>query len=194
MSKSSVALVAGRVRKKSSRKAVANRLVGGAAVACVVIGCGYTVYSNIIAASVYPTLGTAGYDEPVVRQPQVATRSIAQRFSEVFASLPEQAPAAISATMFNERFAASAPESVPSNAASAAPPPEAPKLAEAPKTVPAPKLAEAKPADAPKAEAVKAKPAPQQLALNVPPRRGPRRLPPSQASPCATWPSAPRPR
>ena len=70
-------------------KAVANRLVGGAAVACLVIGCGYTVYSNIIAASVYPTLGTAGYDEPVVRQPKVATRSIAQRFAEVFAALPE---------------------------------------------------------------------------------------------------------
>jgi Protein of unknown function (DUF2778) len=178
MSKSSVALVAGRVRKTSSVKAVANRLVGGAAVACVVIGCGYTVYSNIIAASVYPTLGTAGYDEPVVRQPQLATRSIAQRFSEVFASLPEQAPAAISATMFNERFAAAAPESVASNAA-AAPAPEAPKLAEAPKTVAtvAVKVAEAKPADAPKpADAAKSadktkQAAPQQVAMATPPAR-----------------------
>src|SRR5882724_1253958 len=147
MSKSSVALVAGRVRKRSSGKAAVNRMVGGAAIACIVIGCGYTVYSNIIAASVYPTLGTTGYDEPVVRQPTVASRSIAQRFSEVFASLPEQAPAAISATMFNERFAASAPEGVASNAASA---PEAPKLAEAPKTVAPVKVAEAKPVDAPK--------------------------------------------
>jgi type VI secretion system (T6SS) effector TldE1-like protein len=178
MSKSSVAL-AGRVRRKSSRKAVANRLVGGAAVACVVIGCGVTVYNNIIAASVYPTLGTAGYDEPVVRQPQVATRSIAQRFSEVFASLPEQPPAAISATMFNERFGAAAPESVASNAASA-PAPEAPKLAEAPKTVAAVavKVAEAKPselkpADTPKPADAKSadksrQAAPQQVAMAAP--------------------------
>ena len=174
MSKSSVALVAGRVRKTSSVKAVANRLVGGAAVACVVIGCTYTVYTNIIAASVYPTLGTAGYDEPVVRQPKVASRSIAQRFSEAFASLPEPAPPAISATMFNERFGASAPESVASNAASA-PAPEAPKLAEAPKTVAtvAVKVAEAKPADASKqadaksADKSKAA-APQQVAMAAP--------------------------
>src|SRR5262249_51333451 len=82
--------------------------------------------------------------------------------------------AAISPTMFNERFAASAPDSVPSNAASAAPAPDAPSLAEAPRTVPAVKLAEAKPADAAKPDAAKldaakAKPAPQQLALNAPP-------------------------
>src|SRR5262249_37851815 len=69
MSKSSVALVAGRVRKKSTGKSVANRMFGGAAIACIVIGCGFTVYNNIIAANVYPTLGSAGYDEPVVRRP-----------------------------------------------------------------------------------------------------------------------------
>jgi len=171
MSESGVALVVGNIRKKSSGKA-SSRLLGGAAIACMVVGCGWTVYSNIIAASVYPTLGNTGYDEPVVR-PRVASRSTAQMIGDAFAALPviekRTTVAAISPTMFNERFAAAAPESVPSNAASAAPPPEAPKLAEAPKTVPAPKLAEAKPADAPKAEAVKAKPAPQQLALNVPP-------------------------
>jgi hypothetical protein len=171
MSKSSVAL-AGRVRKKSSRRGVTNRLVGGAAIACVVAGCGFTVYSKIIAASVYPTLGTAGYDEPVVRQPQVATRPITQRLAEAFEALPEPAPAAISATMFNERFAASAPESVASNAASA-PVPEAPKLAEAPKTVPV-KVAEAKPVEAPKAaDAAKSadkskQSAPQQVAMATP--------------------------
>jgi hypothetical protein len=139
-------------------------LLGGVAIACIVVGCGWTVYSNIIAASAYPTLGTAGYDEPLVR-PKVASRSTAQIISDAFAALPviekRTTVAAISPAMFNERFAAAAPESVPSNAASAARP-EAPKLAEAPDTVPAPKLAEAKP------EVAKAKPA-QQLALNVPP-------------------------
>jgi hypothetical protein len=116
------------------------------------VGCSWTVYSNIIAASVYPTLGTAGYDEPVTARPRLASRSTAQAVSDAFAALPAEAPpaiekpatvAAISSTMFNERFAAAEPQSVPSNAASAAPPPEAPKLAEAPKPAAAPKIAEA---------------------------------------------------
>ena len=166
--KSSVALVAGNIGRKSGR--TSNRLLGGAAIACMVIGCGWTVYSNVIAASVYPTLGNAGYDEPVVR-PAVVSRSTTQIIADAFAALPmiekPATVAAISPTMFNERFAAAAPESVPSNAASAAPAGEAPKLAEAPKTVPAGKLAEAKPADA-KTDVSKAKPAPQQLALNAP--------------------------
>src|SRR5215475_9248715 len=87
MSKSSVVLVAGRVRKKSSGKAVAKRLLGGAAVTCLVIGCGWTVYTNIIAASVYPTLGSAGYDEPVIKAHTVASRSVAQAVNDGFAAL-----------------------------------------------------------------------------------------------------------
>jgi Protein of unknown function (DUF2778) len=170
MSKSSVELVAGRVRKKSSGKAVTTRLLGGAGVVCLVLGAGTVVYNNIIAASVYPTLGTTGYDEPVIKRPQVASRSIAQTLDDAFAALPEQRPAiekpetvaAISPTMFNERFAASAPEGVASNAANAAEPVQAPRLAEAPKPAAAPKLAEApKPKQA----------APAQLALNVPPQQ-----------------------
>ena len=156
-----------------------NRLFGGAAIACIVIGAGFTVYNNIIAASVYPTLGSAGYDEPVFK-PKVASRSTSQIISDSFAALPDGAPsiakpetvAAISPDMFNERFAASAPASVASNAASAEPPPAAPKLAEAPKPAAATKVAEAKPVETPKAaEAGKSKtaPAPQQVALNVPP-------------------------
>ena len=156
-------------------------MFGSAAIACLVIGCGFTVYNNIIAANVYPTLGAAGYDEPVIKRPQAATRSIAERFSEVFAALPEQTGvveksvdiAAIPPTMFNERFAAAAPQSVESNAASA---PEAPTLAEAPKTVPAPKLAEAKPAEPSKSDATRAKQAPQQVAaLSPPPAPAPSR-------------------
>jgi hypothetical protein len=157
--------------------AVSNRLVGGFAIACVVIGCGWTVYRNIISASVYPTLGTAGYDEPVVRQPRLASRTTEEAVNDAFAALPEPPPviakpatvAAISPDMFNERFAAAAPQSVASNA-NAAPPVEAPKLAEAPKPAAAAKFAEAKP-ETPKPVDAKAKPAaaPQQVALNVPP-------------------------
>jgi Protein of unknown function (DUF2778) len=176
MSKSSVALVAGRVRRKSSGKAF-NRLLGGAAIACIVIGAGWTVYNNIIAASVYPTLGTASYDEPVVR-PRLASRSTAEIISDAFAALPEAVPsiakpetvAAISPDMFNERFAASAPASVASNAASAAPV-VAPQLAESSKSAAATKIAETRPAETRAAETAKSKtaPAPQQVALNAPP-------------------------
>jgi Tlde1 domain len=170
MSKSSVALVAG-VRKKSSGMAASTRLFGGTAIVCLMLGAGWTVYNNIIAANVYPTLGTSGYDEPVAKRAKVASRSMSQALDDAFAALPAQAAsvakresvASISPTMFNERFAAAEPQSVPSNAANGAPP-EAPKLAEAPRPSAAPKLA----------EAPKTKPAaPQQVALNVPPPPAP---------------------
>jgi hypothetical protein len=126
-----------------------------------VIGCGWTVYSNIINASAYPTIGNADHVEAVVRRPKVAERSTVQVIHETFATLAEQRPvvASITMDMFNERFSAAHADAVASNAASAAPP-EAPKLASAPKPVEAPKLAEAQKTR----EA-----APAQLALNVPP-------------------------
>ena len=188
MSKSTVGLTA-RKRKSSSRKASSYSLFGGPALACLVLGCGWAVYSNILSASVYPTLGSAGYDEPVVRRsPAVATRSATQVVSDAFAALPGSAPvieqpatvASIPPLMFNERFAAAGPQGV----ASAVPPepvsapsqqPPALKLAEAAKeaprstqdtskeaqkTVSAPKLAEA-----PKLRQA----APAQVAMNVPP-------------------------
>jgi hypothetical protein len=146
--------LAGRFRGQS-KKANSHRLFSGAAALCLAIGCGWTVYTNIFAANVYPTLGTAGYDEPVVKLPRkVAVRSASQAVSEVFSLIGKpETVAALSPDMFNERFAAAAPQSVASNAASAeplpaAPAPVAPKLAEAPK---------------PKESA------PAQVALNVPP-------------------------
>jgi len=177
MSKSTGSLTA-RKPKNSSRKAISRRLFGGVALACLVLGCGWTVYSNILSASVYPTLGDAGYDEPVIRRPpMVATRSVTQAVEDGFAALHETAPvieepatvASITPFMFNERFAASQPQAV----ASAVPPepvtapsqqPAPPKLAEAPKTVSASKLAEApRPKQA----------APAQVAMNVPPPAAP---------------------
>src|ERR1700760_3231248 len=159
MSTRSVAL-AGRHRRKSSGKAISHTLFGGAAVVCLVIGCGWTVYSNIINASAYPTIGNAEHVEGVARRPKLAERSNVQVVHETFAALAEQRPvvASITQDMFNERFSAAQPASVASNAASAAP-------------VDAPKLAEAKPVETPKlAEAPKTKQAaPAQLALNVPP-------------------------
>jgi Protein of unknown function (DUF2778) len=166
MSTSKVAL-AGRYRGQS-KQANSHRLFSGVAAACLAICCGWTVYSNILASSVYPTLGTTGYDEPIVQLPHViATRNATQAVSEVFSLIGKpETVAALTPDMFNERFSASERRSVASNAASAAPspaaqPPAAPKLAEAPKTkdrasaqlalavpppTPAPQPAEVKPA------------------------------------------------
>jgi len=135
--------------------------LASAAVACLVLGCSYVVYSNILAASVYPTLGDAGFDEPLTKpRAEPARRDTTQAITDVFAALSDPTPmisrpatttAAISPTMFNERFAAAAAEGVPSRAAEAAPRIEAPKLAEALRP-----------------EAAKRKEAATQVALNVP--------------------------
>lgn len=105
-------------------------VLGAAVIGCVVLA-GWTIYNNIFAASVYPTVGSSGYDEPVVkRAPRVALREAGEAIRETFALLPDrlQVAAPISREMFNERFAAAATQGVESNAASAAP---ATKVAEA---------------------------------------------------------------
>jgi hypothetical protein len=118
-------------------------VLGAAVVGCVVLA-GWTIYNNIFAASVYPTVGSSGYDEPVVkRTPKVALREAGEAIRETFALLPDrlQVAAPISREMFNERFAAAATQGVESNAASAAP---ATKVAEAtPKPTIVAKVAEA---------------------------------------------------
>lgn len=116
--------------RKSSRKMTTQNVLGAAVIGCVALA-GWTVYNNIFAASVYPTVGSSGYDEPVVkRAPRVALREAGEAIRETFALLPDrlQVAAPISREMFNERFAAAATQGVESNAASAAP---ATKVAEA---------------------------------------------------------------
>jgi hypothetical protein len=139
MNTSSVAY-AGGTRRNYSRKALSPKLFGSAAVACLLLGASYAVYSNIFAASVYPTLGSAGFDEPVVRlRPEpVASASATDLVKDAFAALPaiekpETTMAAASPSLtFSDRFAAAKPQAVESHAAEGAPPP-APKLAEATK-------------------------------------------------------------
>lgn len=163
--------------RKSSRKASSPNIVGAAAIGALVLGCGWTVYSNIIASSPYPTLGVANYDEPVVkRAPKVALREAGAAVKEVFALLPDrlQVAAPISREMFNERFAAAAAQGVESNAANAAPstkiaevkPAEATKVAEAPKAQGPAKIADA-------AKAKRAPDAPVQVALADPAQTAP---------------------
>jgi hypothetical protein len=159
-------------RKKSSRKVIPQHFLGGVAIAAVVLGCAWTVYSNVFGASIYPSVNTAAFDAPVVKNSTVvAARPARPAFNEVFAALPQSAPKVsapetVSASiMFNERFAASAAQGdtlwpserqIPATQLAAASP-----TAEAPKKTETPKLA-----DAPKTKEVA--PAPTQVALNVP--------------------------
>ena len=164
-------------RRKPSRKGIPPYFLGGVAVTGLVLGCAWTVYTNVLGASVYPTVNSAAFEAPVVKNPiAVAARPVRPAFNEIFASL-EQRPLVMpapenvaSSLMFNERFAASAPQGeLPRSVASqpvettklaeASPPAEAqkgvqaPKLVETPKpkvSAPATKLALSIPASAPK--------------------------------------------
>ncbi len=144
-------------RRKPSRKGVPQHFLGGVAVAGLVLGCAWTVYTNVIGASVYPSVNSAAFEAPVIKKPTaVAARPVRPAFNEIFASLPQQslvipAPENVaSSLMFNERFAAAAPQGEPSR--SVAPQPvEAPKLAEALPPAEMPKAAQTtKPAEAAK--------------------------------------------
>jgi len=143
-------------RRKSSRRGISSRFLGSFAVVGLVLGCAWTVYVNVFGAGLYPSLNNAAFEAPAAGHSTIAaTRAVRPAFNEIFASLPEP-PVAISAPvtaqasiMFNERFAAAAPQGVPPR------PVEEPKLAAA---VP--------PAGAPKPKV--AAPPPTQLALSVP--------------------------
>jgi type VI secretion system (T6SS) effector TldE1-like protein len=163
--------------KRSSRKFIPQNFLGGAAIACLVLGSAWTVYTNVFRADVYPTLDSANFDAPVIkRAPAVAAREPQSVVSEAFAALGEQAPVAKSIALapastlsFDDRFAASAPQGV-----EPAPQPETSKVAEAPKPPAAtPKLAEtakSKSETSRLAEAPKPKAAPVQVAA-LPPQR-----------------------
>ena len=162
--------VAAHNRKKSSRKVLPQHLLGSVAVAAVVLGCAWTVYSNVFGASIYPTMNSAAYEAPVVKQSSVAAaRPARPAFNEVFASLPAPTPkisvpeSVPSSIMFNERFAASAPQGEAPRRIEATQMAEALPQVEAPKKIESPKLAEAA---RPKEAAPQ--PAPVQLALSVP--------------------------
>ncbi|MBR0873085.1 DUF2778 domain-containing protein [Bradyrhizobium tropiciagri] len=172
--------------------------LGSAAVAGLVLGCAWTVYANIFAASVYPSVSSAAFDAPVAKRPVAVATRPAPAFNEIFASVTP--PAATSKTeiaksevaksevakseppapalMFNDRFAAASPDGVASSVVADAAPQidpikqaAAPKLADAPKVVATTKIAEAsKPLPAPKSvEAAKKEATTNlQVALNDP--------------------------
>ena len=168
------------VRRKSSRRVIPQHLLGSVAVAGLVLGCAWTIYSNVLSAGIYPSMNNAAVDAHVIKRSVAASARPARPVANsAMAALSDPAAQSSRAEtmspsiMFNERFAASeaqgtAPAPVettkladasPPNADQIAKPVEAPKLAEAPKKAGAPKLAEA-----PKSKEA----APAQVALNVP--------------------------
>lgn len=100
------------------------------------IGCGWTVYSNILGASIYPSVH-ASVEAPVTKRTMssVVRKTPAAMITTVFGDLPNataavpknESVAEVPAVMFNERFAAASPEAV------------------APQPVPGPQLASATP-------------------------------------------------
>lgn len=116
------------------------------------LGCAWTVYSNILAANVYPTLGGASYDAPVVSGASTFARTspaqtapltanqIAAARSELASLMATPVPTPAGPSLsFDDRFAAAAAQGVE-------PKPQAPtqQLADTSKSQPdAPKLAQA---------------------------------------------------
>jgi hypothetical protein len=165
--------------KRSSRKSSPQNFLGGAAIACLVLGSAWTVYTNVFRADVYPTLDSANFDAPLVkRSAAVAAREPQTVVSDAFAALHEQAPpvakpvalAPASTLSFDDRFAAAAPQGV-----EPAPQPQTSVVAEAPKpsseTSKLAAAAKAKPETLKLAEAPKPKAAAPVQVAALPPQR-----------------------
>jgi len=145
-----------------SRKTVPYQLLGSAAIACLVVGCGWTIYNNVFGASIYPSVGGGNVDivamrfAPAIRKPvQLAGSSVIVETPPVVAAAVPPGPS----LSFDERFAASAPQSV-----AAAPQPVAPPAQQVATLTPTPapvaerKVAEAAPVSPSRPEAKPAKP------------------------------------
>jgi type VI secretion system (T6SS) effector TldE1-like protein len=186
------------IRRKSSRRVIPQHLLGSVAVAGLVFGCAWTIYSNVLSGGIYPSMNNAAVDAHVIKRSVAASaRPVRPPANSAIAALSDPAQQSSRAEtlspriMFNERFAAAEPQSIapapvetvkiaeasPPNATAVpvAKPVEMPKLAEVPKKIEAPKLAEA-----PKSKDA----APAQVALNVPAPK------PADVKPAAKTPGA----
>jgi type VI secretion system (T6SS) effector TldE1-like protein len=151
--------------RNSSRKAVSHNFFGSAAVACLVLGCAWTVYANVFGAGIYPAVSDGNFDVAVVRRPSapaVRHSLTADNSSVIVESAPViSAPATISpgpSLSFDDRFAAASPQSVASQPQAVSPPADRQVAAIAPAQpdrqvaeivpMPAPRRAEARPAKA----------------------------------------------
>jgi hypothetical protein len=139
-------------RRRPSRKAIPNHVFGAAAIAGLVLGCAWTVYSNVFGASIYPSMAGGNFDAPVIEPRAFVVRSARPAASIIVAALPEpppviSAPATVPSApllSFDERFAAAAPQGVaPRQVQQPKPQDGAAKLAEAAPRIETPMLAEA---------------------------------------------------
>jgi len=156
--------------RNSSRRDAPHRFFGSAAIACLVFGCAWAVYANVLGASIYPTISAENFDAPVIkRMSSVVIRNPRPAADNSPLAALEPTPSGPSFT-FADRFAAAAAQGVaprPQTEMSKVETPkpaEAPKLAEAPKrrdTSPAPvQLAAIGPPPAPRSVEVRAAKAP----------------------------------
>ena len=141
MSTSKVACydLAAPIPRRSAWKVSSRSFLAGAAVAGLVLGCAWTVYANIFAASPFPQPGSADFDAPVARQPSnfalrwmppVENTRIARVEARPIIAAPATVPAG-PLLSFDDRFAAASPQGV-----APAPQAETSRLAEAPKEQP----------------------------------------------------------
>jgi predicted transglutaminase-like cysteine proteinase len=116
-------------RKTPARKASSQIFIAGTAAAALVLGCAWTVYANVFAASPYPQLDIANFDAHVAAPAASFAARIAPIASQTtrVGSPPRiSAPATVpaeSSLSFSDRFAAAS--------VAPAPLPETSKLAEA---------------------------------------------------------------
>ncbi len=98
--------------KSTPRKAVSYTFYGSAAIACLVIACGWTVYSNIFAAGIYPNVDGGSIDVAAAQRMSARVRvaSAVSQSSVIVESQRAASPAADSAS-FDDRFATAAPSS-----------------------------------------------------------------------------------
>src|SRR3982074_13052 len=77
-----------------SRKVIPNHVFGSAAVACLVLGCAWTLHANVFGASIYPTMAGGNFDAPVIRRSSVVAAVNPVPVATDFpGALPEPAPA-----------------------------------------------------------------------------------------------------
>ncbi|MGQ0684757.1 tlde1 domain-containing protein [Bradyrhizobium sp.] len=108
-------------KRRHCRQSRFTGFAGAAAVAALVIGCGWTVYKNILGAGIYPSIH-ASVEVPVAKRQMssVVRKTPAHVITTVFGDLPQattsvpnnETVAAVPSVMFNERFAAASADGV----------------------------------------------------------------------------------